>query len=467
MKTIKKIFSVFIILAGLFMQVNVNAANNGTITINKAIVNEKYSIYQILELETYDKTNNNYIYRAATNWASFLNDATKGGKYLDAKNENGAVYYVWKKSVANTKTKEFAEEALAYATANGITATSSKIATTTTVKFENLNLGYYLTSSSVGTLLHLSTTDPAAVVYEKNTSIPDVTKKVLENSTGQYGLVNDASLGETVSYKATITTGAGYNNYVLYDKMDAGLTFKSTSVVVKIGTTTVNASNYTLNTNVSGYTFTITFDNDFIASQPLSTNIDIFYEAVLNENAIIEGNGNLNTNHLEYGNNQKTEEHKTTTYTYAFDLVKYNQSQQELSGAEFKLLDKDGNEIKVVLKDQTTNTYRLAVANETGTTIKAGHAIIEGLDAGTYQLEETVAPEGFNKLTSPVSLTIKGKTSDVTYERTTKNVINYSGNKLPETGGIGTTLFVTTGLVTVTLCGLILVTKLRAYKENI
>lgn len=467
MKTIKKIFSLFILLAASLMQLNVNAASNGTITINKAIVNETYSIYKVLDLETYDKANNHYIYRAATGWESFLNDSTKGGKYLDAKSENGAVYYVWKSTVSDTKAKDFAEEALVYANAKGIDATATKKATSTTVKFENLSLGYYLTSSSVGALLHLSTTNPNATVYEKNTTTPDVEKTVLENSTGTYGKENDASINTTVSFKGTVITGAGYGSYVLYDKMDAGLTLNPSSINVKIGDTLVDTANYTINTNVTGYTFTVSFKDDFIAIQPIGTKIDVYYTAKLNENAVIEGDGNVNENQLKYGDKQETEKRKTVTYTYAFDLKKTNSSGEELQGAEFKLLDNSGKEIKVVLKDAKTNTYRLAVDNETGVSIKAGSATIEGLDKDTYKLEETVAPVGYNKLTSPEVIKITGKVSGTTYERVAKTVVNYTGSKLPETGGMGTMLFITTGLVTITACGLLLVTKLRAYKENI
>ena len=52
--------------------VNVSAAEKGTITINKAIVNESYNIYKVLDLETYDKVNNHYIYRATNEWKAFL-----------------------------------------------------------------------------------------------------------------------------------------------------------------------------------------------------------------------------------------------------------------------------------------------------------------------------------------------------------------------------------------------------------
>ena len=55
MKSIKKLICMLFML--VLSVVNVSAAEKGTITINKAIVNESYNIYKVLDLETYDKVN--------------------------------------------------------------------------------------------------------------------------------------------------------------------------------------------------------------------------------------------------------------------------------------------------------------------------------------------------------------------------------------------------------------------------
>ena len=460
MKSIKKLICMLFML--VLSVVNVSAAEKGTITINKAIVNESYNIYKVLDLETYDKVNNHYIYRAASGWETFLDGATD---YLEARNENGDKYYVWKDGVDKSRAKEFAEKAYKYAKDNNITPTMTKKATSTSVVFDNLDLGYYLVDSSVGALLHLTTTNPTATVNEKNTLNPNVDKNVLENSTGVYGKENDDMIGSTINYKSTITTGAGYGSYVLYDKMDKGLTFNVNSVVVKIGDDVVNANNYVVKTNVTDYTFVIEFNDEFILKQPKNTNIDVYYTATLNKDATIEGDGNINETFLKYGNNITTDKKKTITYTYAFEIIKTNKEGVELTGAEFKLLDKLGNEIKVILKDEETKTYRIATGNEIGVNIKVGKATIEGLDKDSYKLKEVVSPEGYNKLTSPVEFRVNGKTNVTIIERTLVNVINYTGSELPETGGIGTKLFITSGLSLVLICGLVLVTKLRLYKN--
>lgn len=468
MKNIKKLFG--LLFAFVIALVQVNAAANGSITVNKAVVGETYSIYRVLDLETYDETNNHYIYRANANFKAFV-ESTEASAYLEARNENGNTYYVWKGERTDARVQEFAKLAFAYAEKNSIQPVASTEATSTEVEFKNLDLGYYLMSSTTAEkdarLLSLTTTDPSATTKEKNTLTPDVDKEVEEK--GTYGKTNDASIGDTVNFKATITVGAGYTDYKLRDKMSDGLTFNANSVVVKVNNTEVDSSNYTVKTDVTGYTFVVEFKNEYIVTLPKNTVIEVFYSAILNEDAVIEGEGNPNILDLAYGDTN-TSEKKTITYSYAFDVIKIDGKEKtQLTGAEFRLYDAKtgGNEIKVVLVDAENNIYRVARANETGVTIKAGKATILGLDAGKYYLEEVVSPTGYNKLTSRVEIIISKVNDDKTFSRVTTNVENFTGSKLPETGGMGTTLFLTLGSILVIGFGLLLVTKLRVYKENI
>ena len=462
MKNIKKLFG--LLFAFVFALVQVNAAETGSITINKAVVDETYSIYRVLDLETYDKDANHYIYRANEKFEAFINSA-EGQKYLVAQNSNGtgATYYIWKEGA---DVVEFSKAALAWAKANNVTTTVAPIkATRTTVKFDGLPLGYYLVDTTTGSLLNLTTTNPNAVIEEKNTVTPKVDKDVKEDSTGDYGKTNDATIGDTIDFKATITTGAGYTKYVLRDTMSAGLTFNANSVKVKAGDTTVDASNYTVTPNKDGYTFVVEFKDSYIVTLPKNTKIEVYYTATLNENAVVEGNGNPNELDLAYGENKTTNKVKTTTYTYKFNIIKKDgETKTKLEGATFKLFDKNNNIIYVELIEN--NVYRVTT-EENDVLINAGEATIEGLDADTYYLEEVTPPTGYNKLTSKVEVIISKVGSNNTFSRFTAEVLNYTGSQLPETGGIGTTLFLTLGSILVIGFGLLLVTKLRVYKENI
>ena len=87
----------------------------------------------------------------------------------------------------------------------------------------------------------------------------------------------------------------------------------------------------------------------------------------------------------------------------------------------------------------------------------ADGANIRGLAPGTYYLEETTVPNGYNKLAARVPFTVtKDATAAVEIE-----VKNESGAELPSTGGIGTTMFYIAGAVLVLGAGVLLVSRRR------
>ena len=52
----------------------------GTITINQAIPDQTYSIYQVLYLESYNATSGAYAYKANSAWRNWVEDTNGGGK---------------------------------------------------------------------------------------------------------------------------------------------------------------------------------------------------------------------------------------------------------------------------------------------------------------------------------------------------------------------------------------------------
>lgn len=69
MKLIKKIAAImfaFMMVVSMSTNVKAETAEKGSITIENAIDGKTYSIYQILELESYDKDNNHYSYKPAS-----------------------------------------------------------------------------------------------------------------------------------------------------------------------------------------------------------------------------------------------------------------------------------------------------------------------------------------------------------------------------------------------------------------
>ena len=456
-----------------------SSTTRGSITINSAVAGEDYTIYKMFKLNSFDTNANdgagNYSYTVVPDWEDFFKDSAAGNSYITL--ENGHPTWV---GAENADTyKQFAKAALAYANQKGISATKTEKANSNTVKFDNLDLGYYLVDTSLGALCGLDTTKPNAIIDEKN-EVPTIDKKV-KGSDGNWVTENTAKIGDTVEYKAVITVKTANTNYVMHDTMTDGLTFNKDSVKVTVSGADVPTTKYTLSApGTKGGTFSIAFDNNYIASLSANTKIEVTYNAVVNKKAKIDPDANENEAYLTFGNSQETAHDKTYTYLYQFDLIKYSGSTKKLlGGAQFKLYDAEtgGNEIKLVKNED--DTYRVATATETPVayieTVAGKTVKISGLDKKVYYLEETVPPAGYNGLTQRVKVDLStgskkvptGFLSNGTYDELNASsiggvaVVNNAGTTLPGTGGIGTTIFYVIGGGLMVAAAILLITKKR------
>lgn len=460
------------------------AGETGSITINGVSSDVKYDLYQLLDLESYDEDEGVYSYKVNATWTSFFNtDEAKNYFKVDTQ---GYATWINASTDEDTTVAEFAKLALAYAKDHGISPVKSSenagafTITGTDGKFVNLALGYYLVDSTVGALCGLTTTNPDAYIVAKN-GTPTIDKQVKEDSTGNWGSTDTADIGQTVEFRTTITVQPGAENYVLHDNMSTGLTFDPTSVVVKHitnGKTEADATTATVNTHYTvvtsgltdGCTFEVRFTDTFCDHIQNNDKVIVHYSATLNENAVIAGTGNPNETKLEYGEKNYTTKDSTTTYAFAFDLVKTDGQNKLIDGAEFKIYDAatGGNEIPVVkLAD---GFYRRATATETGVVIAvtSGKVRVSGFDNGTYYLEETKTPEGYNQLATRKEFTISNGNLDAIINANNivstgsgVHVVNQSGTMLPETGATGTAMFIFFGMFVMLTTGVLLVTKKR------
>ena len=451
----------------------------GSITIYDAAVGQTYTIYQILDLESYNNKAGAYAYKATTAWNTFINSVAIKGIYVEVDAQG---YVTWK---GNADAAAFAKLAQKYAKDNSIANQGSVTATTTTVSFNGLDLGYYLVDTTLGTLCSLDTTNPNVVMEEKN-EVPTNVKTVEEDSTGNYGEKNDADIGQTVNFKSIITAQPGAENYVFHDLMSAGLTYTGDAKIYTDETMTreLATENYTVNdTPDDSDTFDITFEQDYLNTITAATKLYVKYSATLNENAKVGGlEGNLNASKLSYGEINKetgkpgstTPPSETKTYTWDVDVFKYTmngETEKALAGATFTLRKNADGSNPIALVSEGNNVYRVAKTNETVTvteitTDATGKFTIKGLDADTYYLTETAAPAGYNKLAAPVTIVIGENgvvngTTEAPQGVDEVKVLNQSGTELPSTGGIGTTIFYIVGGVLVVGAVVLLVTKKR------
>ena len=480
MKKIISLILALMLIASLSV-VAFAAEETGSITINGVSTTNTYEIYKLLDLESYDAAAGAYSYKANAAWAAFF--ATAEAKAYMSTADDG--YVTWTAAEDDDTKAAFAKLALAYAKENHIAPVKSSknsgefVITENSGKFSGLELGYYLVDSTVGALCGLTTTNPDASINAKN-GIPTIDKQVKEDSTDQWGAHNTADIGQTVEYRVTINVHAGAENYVLHDTMEDGLTFKEVTMIQHVvpSVTTEDVANtyYTVKTDgdvTDGCDFEVHFTKDFCERLETNDKIVISYTAMLNRTAVVAGEGNDNTAWLTFGEGKKSNKDTVTTYTYGIDIVKTDSQNTLIDGAEFKIYDAatGGNEVAVVLMDDNV-TYRRARADETGVAIvvKDGKVRVVGFDNGTYYLEETEAPDGYNKLTARQKFIISDGNLDATFNGeiystgSGVHVVNKTGSMLPETGGLGTLLFTVLGGGTALGTGVVLVTKKRMSK---
>ncbi len=462
MKKTSKIFSVVLALVLVFAMAIPAFAADGKITIDNAVVGQDYTVYKMFDFTAISGGNAGaadakgfYTIADGSPWVAFIAEGGAGAAYLAKDEANGTI--VWVGDETPTRKAELAKLAVAYAKANGINGTKLT-ADTTTVEFTGLDFGYYAIDSSLGTVCGLTNTNPSFEAHEKNTQ-PTIDKTVKEDSTGAYGKVNDAEIGDTVNFKTTVKAKANSTNYVVHDTMEAGLTFNANSVEIAGLEKDVD---YTVATTCEdGCTFEIVFEQAYLDTITTDTDIVITYSAVLNDKAEIVTDTNDNTTRLSYGDKATvTEESKTQTLTYYFNLTKTDAEGKQLEGAEFTLSNAEGVMSFVAID----GGYRVATEGETGTTtIVAGKVVIKGLDADTYTLTETKAPAGYNLLDEAIEVKVNAATTGdtVTFTPADQTVVNKTGGLLPETGGIGTTIFYVVGLALVLGAAVLLITKKR------
>lgn len=472
MKRFMALFAALALVLAMAAPAFADEPTKGSITINNAIEGTTYTAYKIFDLDYVEETNTtkaSYAYTADAKWKAFVTGSGAGAAYVEYNEKTGAV--TAKNTFNEEQAPAFAKAALAYAKDNSsaINGVTEKADASGKVEFKNLDLGYYVVDTPMGALCVLDSTAPSVTVDEKN-EVPSVVKKVKAGSS--YEATNTAKIGDTVEFKTEINVRKGAANYVLHDKMDAGLTLDKTSFKVVVDDTEVAATNYTIKTTGmthSDCTFEIEFADAYVAGLGLAgKTIVVTYNATLNSNAVVGSTGNKNDTYLKYGNSNDTTHSMTKTYTYEFDVVKTNDANQLLEGAVFSLYASEEATTPMNLVAGSTGVYRLPTKDDTTTvtTFTAGKVTIQGLANGNYYLEEITAPKGYNKLDHRVEITInnadlKANTTENTYTDGGVKVENKAGTTLPGTGGIGTTIFYLIGGGLMVAAAVLLIAKKR------
>lgn len=357
-------------------------------------------------------------------------------------------------------------------------------------------------TNTVKSLVLLDTAGNPSVSVVPKKEVPRVDKKVSDNASDVSLDHADTSIGSTVYFKITGTLPGYLDSYLTYkyvfhDTLSDGLTLNEDSIKVTIDETEVDPDIKT----ISGNSISVGF-SDILSLSSVSVSsssvIVLTYSTELNEDAVIGGAGNQNRVNLEYSNNPYDESEAGTTpddvvvvYSFELDIAKRDgkNTDKPLEGAKFKLKNSSG---KWLTTDENGKVSGWVDSEEAASELVSdenGKLSVIGLAAGTYYLKETVAPLGYNLPSEPITILIAaeydttrdphtlsslsasvngddpedGSTESGTVEVT---VLNNTGAELPETGGIGTTLFYIIGSVLVVGALVVLITRKRMGQKS-
>lgn len=279
-----------------------------------------------------------------------------------------------------------------------------------------------------------------------------------------------ASAGDTVTFKLTASVAGSrevpLTEYTIHDNLSDK--FKDPAVTkVMVGSTELTeTTDYTVDkTNQSDIKISLTpaylanaekaegeeGRNNFYAS----SGVTVTLTAILKDTAV-SGYGateNKNEDSLTYTNTYgQTKKPGDKVYVYTFDLpvFKYDGTTDNKTGL--------GNATFVLKKADGTEVATKVTSVEAGS---KGKVTFAKLGAGTYTVQETIAPSGYNLNSTlytiniskegVITVTVDGELSPVT----TLEVPNYPVT-VPATGGVGTMMFYVGGAALIVCAGVLL-----------
>ena len=273
-----------------------------------------------------------------------------------------------------------------------------------------------------GSVDEIGNRDGVVVELEVTNHIPPAIEKTVEGSTDTHRTNRETDF--TFNLKIILPEDIEeYEEFIVTDELDDRLTYAGHWDVEGIAEELLDFSE-------NGQTLTWEVKEDAFVELEGVEYFTINFTAQIKEGTEIEEIPNEARIDFTNGSGQDGDKPSNKVYVEPTEgglkIVKQDgDTEERLPGAEFALLDEDGNEVK------------------TGTTNENGEIVWDGLDYGEYEVVETKAPEGYRLLTQPIHVTVE----DSDEELITLEIDNFKqGWDLPTTGGIGTMLFTIVGI---------------------
>lgn len=262
---------------------------------------------------------------------------------------------------------------------------------------------------------------------------------------------NTTAVGDTVNFTVN-TTIPGYGevytdpHFVLTDVLD-NLALETGTVTVTVPEDLDEGDQYTVTETGTGYT--ITFDPAYLKTLTTATNVTVTYSAIVTSDAAYAVNQEDNEVYIEYSHNPNNQSEydmkKDTTQHYTFSIDAQGAGSGETVNGKktsevVKIgVDANGEPITDVVETSaitSTETWESPLAGAvfglftdsagtvpyedkdgnpvTQTTGTDGRMNFPGLDAGTYYLKETKAPDGFVTDTTVHTIVIAAEVETIT-----------------------------------------------------
>lgn len=334
------------------------------------------------------------------------------------------------------------------------------------IVFDNLPVGnYYLQEITAPEGYTLSTTKYSFTISADKWSYHFTTEKNQQAVNFKQITENDFQKENTgttgardINWQLTATIPGDIKLYQTFKVSDTlptelGKAQSIKNLLVKVGDKELTKdTDYTV--TYDGQTFVI--DLILAKDENLTPNgtVTITFTTTITDGAAIGEKTNEATLIYQSETGKETTQNATDNATiYGIDVTKVNLTGKKLTGAEFALYDTDPS----TLSDEEKASH--LVYTRAVTDAATGTVRFSGLNAGTYWLVETKAPDGYALLKTPVKIELKN-TAHYTESVT---ILNTKTASLPITGGIGTLVFTFSGLA---LMGAAALLYLRSRKKK-
>ncbi len=304
----------------------------------------------------------------------------------------------------------------------------------------------------------------APIELKINTGAVNVSKEIVGGDIDNKHTT--ASAGDTVKFKLTASvTGSKevpLTEYTIHDNLSDSFRDPAVTEVMVGNTKLQEGTDYTVDkTNLSDIQISLSESylkaakegtNDFYAS----SDVVVTLTAVLKDTAVSGYNttNNSNSDSLTYTNTygQTSKPGDDTVYVYTFDLpiFKYDGTTTDKTGL--------GNATFVLKKADGTEVATKVTSVEEGS---KGKVTFEKLAAGTYTVQETKAPSGYNlnsseytvviSTTGVITVSVDGNSSEVNQVEVPDYPVT-----VPSTGGMGTMMFYVGGAALIACAGVLL-----------